>query len=65
VHKINALQHGNTKPDSGNIMGTITRSRGAYRAFGATRALKIQWLAKAVDYGMEEVIGSIPIRFTN
>jgi hypothetical protein len=30
VHKINALQHGNTKPDSGNIMGTITRSRGAY-----------------------------------
>jgi hypothetical protein len=41
-------------------MGTITRSRGAYRACGATRALKIQWLAKAVDYGMEEVIGSNP-----
>jgi hypothetical protein len=39
IRRIKTLEHGSTKPGSGNIMGTIIRFRGVYRACGATRAL--------------------------
>jgi len=41
-------------------MGKIPCSTGVFRAYGAIRALKIQWVSKTVDYGMEEALGSIP-----
>src|ERR1035437_8986676 len=45
-------------------MGTITRFRGAYRAFRSDQSLVNTGVSKTVFYGMEEVIGSIPIRST-
>jgi hypothetical protein len=40
--------------------GNNTLFHGRFQSLWRTRALKIQWLAKAVDYGMEEVFGSTP-----
>jgi hypothetical protein len=65
IRKIKGLEHGNAKPGSGNITGTITRFRGAYRAFWSDQGLVNTGVSKTVFYGMEEVIGSIPIRSTN
>jgi hypothetical protein len=65
TRKIKGLEHGNAKPGSGNIMGTITRFRGAYRALWSDHGLVNTGVSKTVFYGMEEVIGSIPIRSTN
>jgi len=65
IRKIKGLEHGNAKPDSGNIMGTITRFRGAYRAFRSGQSLVNTGVSKTAFYGMEEVVGSIPIRSTN
>ena len=65
IRKIKGLEHGNAKPGSGNIMGTITRFRGACRAFRSDQSLVNTGVSKTVFYGMEEVIGSIPIRSTN
>ncbi len=46
-------------------MGTITRSRGAYGAFGSDQSLVNTGVSKTVRNGMEEVVGSIPTRSTN
>ncbi|MDR3572359.1 MAG: hypothetical protein P4L50_00720, partial [Anaerolineaceae bacterium] len=46
-------------------MGTITCSRGAYRAFWSDQGLVNTGVSKTVFYGMEEVVGSIPTRSTN
>ena len=46
-------------------MGTITCSRGAYRAFWSDQGLVNTGVSKTVRNGMEEVVGSIPTRSTN
>jgi hypothetical protein len=46
-------------------VGTITCSRGAYRAFWSDQSLVNTGVSKTVRNGMEEVVGSIPTRSTN
>jgi hypothetical protein len=46
-------------------MGTIGVSKGAYRALGGDQSLINLIVSGYLGYGMEEVIGSIPIRSTN
>jgi len=46
-------------------VGTITCSRGAYRAFWSDQGLVNTGVSKTAFYGMEEVVGSIPTRSTS
>jgi hypothetical protein len=46
-------------------MGTIPASKGAYRAFRGDQSLINHAVSGYPSNGMEEVIGSIPIRSTN
>ena len=59
MHRIKALQRGNTKLRSGNIIGNSNPFQGRLQGLWSDQSLVNTGVSKTVYYGMEEFIGSI------